>query len=167
MAEKRARRTKTLIVCVSKHHGNTRRVANAMAKALDAEVVEPAAIDIAELQRFDLIGFGSGIYLGVADPELIELVDRLPPGVDTNVFTFSTSGTFLLPWLGTSHLRNRLRDRHNRVLGDFNCRGLDTVGPLRFVGGINRGRPNEGDLARAAEFALDMEHRAMGAGGRP
>jgi flavodoxin len=32
---------KSLIICVSKSHGNTRRVADRMAEVLDAEVVNP------------------------------------------------------------------------------------------------------------------------------
>jgi flavodoxin len=164
MAEKRADLPKALIVCVSKHHGNSHKVASAMAKVLGAKVVEPEGVDISQVRSYDVIGFGSGIYLGVSDPELIELVDRLPPGDGQRVFTFSTSGTFLLPRLGMSHLRDRLRDRHYQVLGDFNCRGLDTVGPLRFIGGVNRGRPNERDLARAAEFAEDVAHRVAARG---
>ena len=33
---------KSLIVCASKSHGNTRRVADRMAEVLDAEVVSPS-----------------------------------------------------------------------------------------------------------------------------
>jgi flavodoxin len=160
MAEKRVGRPTSLIVCVSEHHGNTRAVAEAMAAAIGAEVRDPEAVDLGDLGRYDLVGFGSGIYVGVVHPRLIELVDRLPPGEGRSAFTFSTSGMFLLPWLGTSDLRNRLRDHGYRLLDDFNCRGLDTVGPLRFVGGLNRGRPDARDLARATQFARDMQRRA-------
>jgi len=30
---------KTIIVCLSEHHGNTKKIAEAMAAALDAEVI--------------------------------------------------------------------------------------------------------------------------------
>ena len=36
---------KSLIVCVSTSHGNTRRIADRMAEVLDAEVVEPESVD--------------------------------------------------------------------------------------------------------------------------
>jgi len=32
---------KTLIVCLSVHHGNTKKIADAMAAVLDAEVIGP------------------------------------------------------------------------------------------------------------------------------
>ena len=85
----------------------------------------------------------------------------MPAGAGRAAFTFTTSGMFLIPWMGMSDVRNRLRDKGYKVLDDFNCRGLDTVGPLRFIGGVNRGRPDEGDLARARKFALEMRARAM------
>ena len=162
MTEKRAVPPRALIVCASRHHGNTHKVAVAMAKAFGAQVVEPEAVAISDVRDYDVLGFGSGIYFGVSDPELIDLVDRLPPGAGQPVFTFSTSGSFLLPTLGTSHLRNRLRDRHYDVVGDFNCRGLDTVGLLRFIGGVNRGRPDERDLDRATDFAEDVALHVAG-----
>jgi len=70
---------------------------------------------------------------------------------------------FLIPWMGMSSVRDRLRHKGYKVLGDFNCRGFDTVGPLRFLGGLNRGRPNHGDLARAKLFAREARVRATSA----
>ena len=37
---------KSLIVCVSISNGNTRRVADRIAEVLNAEVVEPEAVDL-------------------------------------------------------------------------------------------------------------------------
>jgi flavodoxin len=159
MVERRTAKPKALLVCHSEHHGNTHRVAEAMGVVLGAEVVDPHDVDVDELSGYDLVGFGSGIYFGVVHRELIAMVDQLPPGDGAAVFTFSTSGSFLLPWLGTSHLRNRLTDRGYQVLDDFNCRGWDTVGPLRFIGGVNRGSPSARDLSRAGQFARDVQRR--------
>ncbi|MCK5177141.1 MAG: flavodoxin, partial [Candidatus Aenigmarchaeota archaeon] len=50
------------IICISIHHGNTKKIAKAMAKVLDADILEPANIDILSLDKYELIGFGSGIY---------------------------------------------------------------------------------------------------------
>ena len=145
-----------LVVCVSRSHGNTRRVADAIAGELGADVIEPEDVVPGELDRYDVVGFGSGIYFSTVDRRLRHLVDHLPRGDGRCAFTFSTSGTFLVPWRGVSGMRNRLRDRGYHLVGDFNCRGLDTVGPLRFVGGLNRGRPDADDIARAEAFARDL-----------
>ena len=38
------------------------------------------------------------------------------------------------------------------VLGEFGCKGYDTFGPFRLVGGIAKGHPDERDLADARCF---------------
>ena len=69
---------KTLIVCVSEHHGNTKKIADAMAAVLDAEVRRPDDVNVEALGDYDLIGFGSGIAFGKHYQRLLELVDALP-----------------------------------------------------------------------------------------
>ena len=46
-----------------------------------------------------------------------------------------------------------LRDNGFEVVGEFHCAGFDTVGPLRWFGGLNRHHPDERDLNSAAAFA--------------
>ncbi|HZE15947.1 MAG TPA: flavodoxin domain-containing protein [Mycobacterium sp.] len=53
---------KSLIVCVSTSHGNTRRITYRMAEVLDAEVVDSESVDPETIREYDLVGFGSGIY---------------------------------------------------------------------------------------------------------
>ena len=151
---------KSLIVCVSVSNGNTRRVANRIAEVLDADVVEPEEVDVEALRGYDLVGFGSGIYFMAVHPRLWKLVRQLPRGEGTRAFTFFTSGARELPFLGYSRLiRHRLASKGFDVLDSFSCRGLDTVGPLRLVGGVNKGRPNSSDLERAAVFATRLRER--------
>ncbi|WP_156749968.1 flavodoxin domain-containing protein [Mycobacterium sp. E2479] len=69
---------KSLIICTSKSHGNIRQVADRMAETLDAEVVAPEAVDPETLSRYDLIGFGSGIYYMSVDPRLLNLIRHIP-----------------------------------------------------------------------------------------
>ena len=53
-----------VFVCESLHHGNTRRMAEAMASAIAGRVLPPG--DEAQEATRDgaLLGFGSGIYFG-------------------------------------------------------------------------------------------------------
>ncbi|MGB3985262.1 MAG: flavodoxin, partial [Limnochordia bacterium] len=39
-----------------------------------------------------------------------------------------------------------------RLLGTYGCRGFDTFGPFKLVGGIAKGHPNENDIAGAVKF---------------
>lgn len=150
----------SIVVCASRSHGNTRMIADAMADVLDARVVSPADVDVAELASYDLVGFGSGVYAMTLDGELRALVDALPPGEDRHVFVFATSGAPELPWLGfTRQVCSTLESKGYRMDGTFTCRGWDTWGPLGCIGGINRGHPDAGDLRRAERFAAELQGR--------
>ncbi|WP_405982766.1 flavodoxin family protein [Streptomyces sp. NBC_00158] len=144
---------KSFIVCASVSHGNTRRVADAMARVLGAQVLSPGEADLAELAAADLVGFGSGVFYGRLHPGLAALVRALPRARG-RAFVFATSG---LPGLSaapaTRALVRRLAGKGFRVDGSFTCRALDTWGPFGLVGGINRQRPDAGDLAAARAFA--------------
>ena len=151
---------KSLIVCVSIAHGNTGRVADRMAEVLHAEVVEPEAVDLEALHQYDLVGFGSGIYFMAVHPRLWRLVCRLPRVDGVRAFTFFTSGAPELTLVGYSQpIRRRLAAKGFGVLDSFSCRGFDTAGPLRLVEGVNKGRPNDRDVDRAAAFAVRLRER--------
>ncbi|EFG75923.1 putative flavodoxin [Mycobacterium parascrofulaceum ATCC BAA-614] len=155
---------RSLIVCASRSHGNTRLVADRMAEVLDAEVVTPESVGPEIVRDYDLIGFGSGVYYMMADARLRKLIRQLP-AADHHIaaFTFFTSGAREIPLLGYHRpLRDKLEGKGFEVIGSFSCRGFDTVGPFGFIGGINRGRPNVHDLDRAAAFAARVRKRAAG-----
>lgn len=146
-------RSRALLIVQSVHHGNTLKVARAIAEPLDADVLAPEDIDPASLGEYDLIGFGSGIYFGMFHPRLKQLIRSLPKTTSPKpAFVFSTSGLPFLSRLWHQPLKRRLVDCGYQVIGEFRCRGFDTVGPLWLIGGINRGHPDQRDLNRAREF---------------
>lgn len=146
---------KSLIVVASKSHGNTRRIADTMAQTLDAKVVTPDEASDADIDAAGLVGWGSGIYWMSFAPELRARVDRLAARDRGRAFVFSTSGLPETPLRRyTRTLSQSLADRGFDVVGPaFGCRGLDTMGPLALVGGLNKGAPTTNDLAAAQAFA--------------
>jgi flavodoxin len=146
---------KTLIVCLSMHHGNTKKIADAMAAVLDADVISPGDANGERLAAYDLIGFGSGIAFGKHYKGLLRWVDALPV-LDKNAFVFSTRGS---PRPGSHHraLKDQLEGKRLTIVGEFSCRGFDTYGVLKLIGGIAHGRPNEQDLRNAQEFARGLK----------
>jgi flavodoxin len=151
---------RSLIICASVSHGNTRRVADRMAEVLDCEVVQPEAVDVSQITQYDLVGFGSGVYFMAVHPRLWDLVGRLPQVDGMPAFTFFTSGGSELPVLGYSRLiRWRIASKGFRMLDSFACRGFDTAGPLRFLGGVNKGHPDDHDLEAAAGFAAGIREQ--------
>ncbi|MFO7792414.1 MAG: flavodoxin family protein [Candidatus Saliniplasma sp.] len=153
---------KSLIICKSIHHGNTKKVADRMAKVLDSEVVEPEEVDLDEIGEYDILGFGSGIYSGKHHETLYALVDKLPKVENKKVFIFSTCGTPEMvlreEYFRKTHsrLKEKLQSKGYTVVDEFGCIGLNTNSFLKLFGGINKGRPEEDDLKRAEEFVKDL-----------
>jgi hypothetical protein len=70
---------------------------------------------------------------------------------------FSTHGGPELPFLPYSRrLADELERKGFEIVGAFSSLGYDTWLPLRLIGGLNRGRPDEADLARARSFAATL-----------
>jgi len=154
---------KTLILYMSIHHGNTKKVATAIANILDGTLTEPAQANTSIVEQYDLIGFGSGIYFGRHHRKLLDFVDKLPVMKGKKAFIFSTSGLRQIQLLYDFHrpLRRRLQCKGFNLVGEFSCRGFDTYGALRLLGGINRGRPNADDLRSAEDFAKRIKNRGF------
>lgn len=57
---------------------------------------------------------------------------------------------------GAKKLARIAAEKGCSVLGEFGCKGYDTFGPFKLVGGLAKGRPDEGDLDRARGFFRDI-----------
>jgi flavodoxin len=166
---------RSLVVVYSYHHRNTRKVADAVAEVLGAEVRTPSQVTPGEIAEYDLVGFGSGIYSARHHDSLLDLADTLPRVTGNKAFIFSTYGApeGLFPgarlgeFVHDNHaaLRRTLESRGYRVLGEFGCAGFNTNHFLRYIGGLNRGRPDAADIGRAEAFAQEIMARAAAAGG--
>ncbi|WP_020106773.1 flavodoxin family protein [Nocardia sp. 348MFTsu5.1] len=151
----------TILVCSSTSNGNTRQVADALAEVLDARILSPAQATPTELAQADRIGFGSGIYWLAFAPELITCVNSLPDMSGRDAFVFATSGFPQPPF--RPYLRNftkLLTDKGFRATGTFSCRGLDTMGPFKLLGGVNKAHPTIDDLSAAQAFGRNMVSKA-------
>ena len=150
---------KSLLVLYSYHHNNTEKVAKALARILDAEIKAPGDVDPGQLQEYDLVGFGSGIYGAKHHEDLLDLADELPQVTNGKAFLFSTAAITGEAKVAEDHtpLREKLESRGYEILGDFGCKGFNTNSFLKYLGGMNKGRPNAEDLERAEEFARNLK----------
>ncbi len=151
---------KTAIVYQSYHHMNTEKVAKEMAMVLGADLKKVGTFDPKELVAYDLLGFGSGIYMGKHHKSLLKMVAALP-ALHKKAFIISTSGKVHdTPKPGCHNaLRTALQRKNVEVIDEFNCPGFDTVILVRLINfgkGLNQGRPNEEDLKKAQAFAQDL-----------
>jgi len=140
------------IIHVSVHHHNTAKIATAMADAINAELLTVSEAMQRPNDHWDLLGLGSGIFFGSHHRSLLRWAQKwpYPPAAS---FLFSTAGLPSLGWLWHRSMRSIITRQQIPIVGEACFPGWDTVGPLQWIGGIQRGRPNQHDLDRAVEFA--------------
>ena len=138
---------RTAIVYYSAHHGNTRRLVEAVAQGREVTLVDALAVKSADLSGYDLIGFASGIYFGKFHQSVVEFARNNLPR-DKKVFFLATYGGSN----GTKAIEKAVREKDARIVGSFGCKGYDTFGPFKLVGGICKGHPDESDLENACRF---------------
>lgn len=155
---------KILAVVESKHLGNTEKIAKAMAEVAPLTVIGVDEAVNYKFHDYDIVGFGSGIYMGKHDDKLIDFVSSL---YDEKEYTFviSTSGSSSFE-KNNNALVQLLKDKNKTVLGTFSCKGLDKFFVFKLLGGINKGHPNKQDLANSQEFILDIIEKYKKAEGK-
>lgn len=138
---------KTAIIYYSAHHGNTRKLVEAVAQGRDVTLIDALTAKSTDLSGYDLIGFASGIYFGKFHQSVVEFAkNNLPQG--KKVFFLSTYGGSN----GTQAIEEAVKVKDARIVGGFGCKGYDTFGPFKLVGGICKGHPDETDLKNACRF---------------
>ena len=145
---------KILLVIKSTHQQNTLKIAEAMAEVAPLTVVELEYTRKYNFKEYDIVGFGSGIYYGKHDKELIKFVETL---CDKPAYSFviSTSGTNNYQKYNKS-LVTLLESKHKIVLGNFGCKGLDKFFIFKLFGGLNKGHPDEADFDAAQQFIIEV-----------
>ena len=144
---------KTAICYWSRHHGNTRKVLEAMAREGETDLIDVTARTAVRLDGYDCIGFASGVYYGKLHDSVLNFARQyLPEG--KRVFFVCTYGGGR--GNSTRALEALAAERRCTVLGTFGCKGYDTFGPFKLVGGIAKGHPDAGDLENARAFYRDL-----------
>ncbi len=159
----------SLVLVYSYHHHNTEKIAYAIARVLNAPVKTPRDVNPGELTEYDLIGFGSGIYSAKNHESILNIASNLPQANGNATFIFSTFGApvrlfsreRLDSFIRSNHsvLQKTLESRGYVIAGEFGCAGFNTNSLLKYLGGINKGRPNADDLRHAEEFAHSLIDR--------
>ena len=142
---------KAIILYASVHHGNTRKIAFEMAKVLSADVVDLTQAKDPDISSYDIVGLASGSYYGSMHEKIKAFANTAVFLPGQKVFLVCTCGAAYRDY--TRGVKQLLKEKGVEVLGSFQCRGYDTFGPFKMVGGIAKGRPNEKDLNKARAFA--------------
>ena len=140
---------KTAIVYYSQHHGNTKKLLDAIAEKNDVALIDVTQRPDANLSSFDRIGFASGIYYSAFAKQVLAFADtHLPESKD--VFYIYTHGAPVGGFLkGMREIAGR---KHCREVGSYHCLGFDTFGPFKLIGGVAKGHPTEEEINGAVAF---------------
>lgn len=141
---------KTAIIYSSYHHGNTKKILDELVKLGDVTLFDASSgEEIPMLIHYDLVGFASGIYYSHFHEDVIAAAESAKMKYKQKTFLISTSGS---EDNYDKEMLDLLKIHGSICLGSFTCKGYDTFGPFKLVGGIAKGHPNEDDLNAAVEF---------------
>jgi len=152
LSEKEPTDTKkrTAIVFYSKHHGNTKKLLDAIVeKDNSVTLIDVNEQPDADLSSFDRIGLASGIYYSSFAKQIIAFAEsNLPEYKD--VFYIYTHGAPIGSFL--REIRAAAKKKNCREIGKYHCCGFDTFGLFGKIGGISKGHPDEKDISKAVDF---------------
>lgn len=139
----------TAIVYYSKHHGNTKKLLDAIADKNEVTLIDVVAQPDADLSAYDRIGLASGIYFSSFAKQILSFADEhLPENKEVfYIYTHGAPGGNFL-----KAIRDIAEKKHCKEIGEYRCQGYDTFGPFKLVGGIAKGHPTDEEVAGAVEF---------------
>lgn len=137
---------KIAIIYESSHHGNTLKLVDAIAEKYGVTKIDATKEHMVDLAEYDIIGFASGIDFGKFY-SLVEqfLTDNLPNNKQV-FFLYTcakTSNRF------TQSVKNKALEKNSTVLGEYGCKGYNTYGPWKLIGGMNKNHPNQSEIQEA------------------
>jgi len=140
---------KTVIIYASTHHGNTRKLIKAISEKYQIDIIDAIEQKFANLSEYELIGFASGIDFGKFYDAVEQfLKDNLPE--NKAVFFMYTCARDDKDFTYT--MRTEAMKRHALLMGEYGCRGYNTYGAWKVIGGMNKHHPTKKELDGAVQF---------------
>lgn len=156
---------KSLIIYYSDYNQNTEKIARVFAKKINADLMDLKDTKEISIDKYNLIGFGSGVYEQNLSPKIFTIAEKLEL-TDKNVFVFSTSG------IGAKFYNKKLvkllSSKGGLYKGSFACKGsfdnksLSNIRIFDIMSKFAVGHPNESDVTKAEEFinkVVQMDHK--------
>lgn len=147
---------KAAICYYSRHHGNTLKVLEAMAGEEEVDLIDVTARQAVRLDGYDCVGFASGIYGFEFQKSVAAFARQYLPQGKPVFFVYTYGGA---KGSGAKAVAEVAREKNCPVLGEFSCKGYDTFGPFKLIGGISKGHPNTQDLENARCFFRQIQDR--------
>jgi flavodoxin len=146
---------KSLIIYCSNYSNNTEKIAKVFADKINADLINLKNSGDIKIEDYNLIGFGSGVYMENLAPQLFKCIEKLNLK-GKKVFVFSTSG------VGFSYYNKKLKSllvsKGADCKGSFACKGsfvsrdFSNNKIFEFMSKFAEGHPNDKDLSKAERF---------------
>ncbi|MCF0147570.1 MAG: flavodoxin [Clostridium sp.] len=150
---------KILIIYCSEYRKNTEKIAHIFKEKADCDLINVKDVKNINLESYNLIGFGSGVYKESLSPKMFKIIDNLNLK-NKNTFVFSTSG------VGMKYYNNKLikelslKGAINK--GSFACKGSFDAKEFSdnkvfdIISKLTKGHPNNKDFEKAEKFFVKM-----------
>lgn len=125
--------------------GNTQKLANAIAEAVNIEAKDVAA---PLTGKVDVLFLGSSVYAGGVDDAVKQFISDNKANIG-KIYNFSTAALVS----STYKQVKKLAEENGIAMADeeFHCRGAFSI--------MHRNRPNEEDLKKAKDFATNVMNK--------
>ena len=144
---------KAVIIYASTHHGSTKKLVEAIADKYDIAQIDATKCQTGDLSGYDLIGFASGIDFGKFYDSVEQFLENnLPEG--KRVFFLYTCAKVSNRF--TESVKAAAMKKRATILGEYGCKGFNTYGPWKMIGGMNRKHPSEDEISSAVRFFASL-----------
>ena len=140
---------KIAVIYASTHHGNTRKLVDAIAQRYDITRIDAAEQKNVDLSEYALIGFASGIDFGKFYGCVEQFVEVNLPKHKRIFFLYTCAKPndhF------TQSIKAKAAQKQAVVLGEYGCKGYNTYGPWKLIGGMNKNHPSPEEVDEAIRF---------------
>ncbi|MBQ2879751.1 MAG: flavodoxin [Anaerotignum sp.] len=144
---------KAIIIYASTHHGNTYKLVQAISEKYHIPLIDATIQQRADLSEYDLIGFASGIDFGKFYTPTIEFLKNNLPQNKKVFFLFSCAK--ISPQF-TKSIRAEALKKEAVLMGEYGCKGYNTYGPWKLIGGMNKNHPTQAEIDGAVQFFASL-----------
>jgi flavorubredoxin len=144
---------KKAIIYTSYHHHNTVNLLKDATNEFEYDwynLLRDKDVKI-PLSNYKTIIFASGIYYGRMHKVMVNfLLNHKEELENKKVLAIITSGKGAKGY--AKRVKSHFKNLNVSNIEVFSCLAFDTYGPLKLIGGVNKGRPNYDDVNNLKEF---------------
>lgn len=140
---------KVVLVYASMHHGNTYKLVKAITDKYDIKCIDATVEKKVDLSEYDMIGFASGIDFGKFYEPIEQFAKENLP-MKREVFFLYTCAMVREGF--TNSMKEIALEKKAIFLGEYGCKGFNTYGPWKVIGGMNKNHPTKEEIEGAISF---------------